>query len=98
MISFDPDWYKHLPRFGRIIHKCHFPNKSVNHSETSYAVPEDYKDDSNFLQHCSLRLSHYTDQLNLVSSFPQFYYFLDWLEAAAYNQPQPFVDYLPRMQ
>ena len=82
MDKFDPNRNKHLPQFSRILHKIHLPNKSVNHSETPYAEPEDYKDDSDFLQHYrSLRLSCNTDQLDLVGAFPQYYYNLEWLEA-----------------
>ena len=51
MTSYDPKRYKHLPKFGYIVYNCHFPNNSVNHSETPYAVPEDYKNDDDFLQH-----------------------------------------------
>ena len=61
----------------------------MNHSETPYAVPEDYKDDDNFLQHyCSLRLSHNTNP-DYIGAFPHFYYVVDLYEAIAYNQPRP---------
>ena len=89
MTSYDPKRYKHLPKFGYFVYNCHFPNKSVNHSETSYAVPEDYKNDDNFLQHYrSLRLSRNTDT-DYIGAFPHFYYIVDLYEAIAYNKPRP---------
>ena len=89
MTSYDQNWYKHLPKFGYFIYNCHFPNKSVNHSETPYAVPEDYKDDNDFLLHyCSLRLSRNTD-IDYTGAFLHFYYVVDLYEAHAYNLPQP---------
>ena len=61
----------------------------MNHSETPYAVPEDYKDDDDFLQHNrSLRLSCNTDT-DYIGAFPHFYYVVDLYEALAYNQPRP---------
>ena len=89
MTSYDKNRYKHLPKFGYFVYNCHFPNKSVNHSETPYAVPEDYKNDNDFLQHYrSLRLSCNTDT-DYIGAFPHFYYVVDLYEAIAYNQPQP---------
>ena len=89
MTSYDPERYKHLPKFGYFVYNCHFPNKSVNHSETPYAVPEDYKDDNDFLQHyCLLRLSRNIDT-DYIGAFPHFYYVVDLYEAVAYNRPQP---------
>ena len=89
MTSYDKNRYKHLPKFRYFVYNCHFPNKSVNHSETPYAVPEDYKNDDDFLQHyCSLRLSRNTDT-DYIGAFPHFYYIVDLYEAIAYNQPQP---------
>ena len=89
MTSYDPKRYKHLPKFGYFVHNCHFPNKSVNHSETPYAVPEDYKNDDDFLQHYrSLRLSRNTDT-DYIGAFPHFYYIVDLYEAVAYNNPRP---------
>ena len=89
MTSYDPKRYKHLPKFGYFVYNCHFPNKSVNHSETPYAVPEDYKDDDDFLQHYrSLRLSRNTDT-DYIGAFPHFYYIVDLYEAVAYNNPRP---------
>ena len=89
MTSYDNDRYKHLPKFSYFIYNCHFPNKSVNHSETPYAVPEDYKNDDDFLRHYrSLRLSRNTD-IDYIGAFPHFYYVVDLYEAIAYNQPQP---------
>ena len=71
------------------VYSCHFPNKSVNHSETPYAIPEDYKDDDDFLQHYrSLRLSRNTDT-DYIGAFPHFYYIVDLYEAVAYNRPRP---------
>ena len=62
MASYDHNQYKHLPKFGYFVYNCYFPNKSVKHSKTPYMVPEDYKDDNDFLQHYhSLRLSRNTD-------------------------------------
>ena len=61
----------------------------MNHSETPYAVPEDYKDDNDFLQYYrSLRLSRNTDT-DYIGAFPHFYYVVDLYEAIAYNQPHP---------
>ena len=72
-----------------LVYNCHFPNKSVNHSKTPYAVPEDYKDDDDFLQHYrSLRLSRNTDT-DYIGTFPHFYYVVDLYEAIAYNRPRP---------
>ena len=89
METFDLNRYKHLPKFGYILFKSHFPNESVNHSENPYAVPEDYKDDNNFLQHYrSLRLSRNTD-IDYIGAFPHFYYIIDLYEAHAYNRPRP---------
>ena len=89
MTSYDKNRYKHLPKFRYFVYNCHFPNKSVNHSETPYAVPEDYKNDNDFLQHYrSLRLSCNTDT-DYIGAFPHFYYIVDLYEAIAYNQPQP---------
>ena len=89
MTSFDPKRYKHLPKFRHFVYSCHFPNKSVNHSETSYAIPEDYKNDNDFLQHYrSLRLSCNTDT-DYIGAFPHFYYVVDLYEAIAYNRPRP---------
>ena len=89
MASYDQNRYKHLPKFGYFVYNCHFPNKSVNHSKTPYAVPEDYKNDDDFLQHyCSLRLSRNTD-IDYVGAFPHFYYVVDLYEAHAYNLPPP---------
>ena len=89
MASYDQNRYKHLPKFSYFVYNCHFPNKSVNHSETPYAIPEDYKDDNNFLQHYrSLRLSHNTD-IDYIGAFPHFYYVVDLYKAHAYNQPHP---------
>ena len=89
MTSYDPNRYKHLPKFGYFVYNCHFPNKSVNHSETPYAVPEDYINDDDFLQHyCSLRLSCNSDT-DYIGAFPHFYYVVDLYEAFAYNLPQP---------
>ena len=89
MASYDKNQYKHLPRFSYFIYNCHFPNKSVNHSENPYAVPEDYKNNDNFLQHYrSLRLSHNTD-IDYISAFPHFYYVVDLYEAIMYNLPHP---------
>ena len=89
MASYDQNRYKHLPKFGYFIYNCHFPNKSVNHSETPYTVPEDYKNDNDFLQHYhSLRLSRNTDT-DYISAFPHFYYIVDLYKAVAYNQPHP---------
>ena len=94
MDTFDLIRYKHLPKFRRFIHQCYFPNKSVNHSETPYVVPEDYKTDDDFLWHYrSLRLSRNTDQIDLVGACPQFYYDLEFYEAYAYNLPQPSPSY-----
>ena len=54
-----------------------------------YAVPEDYKDDNDFLQHYrSLRLSCNTDT-DYISAFPHFYYVIDLYEAYVYNLPHP---------
>ena len=102
MASYDQNWYKHLPRFGYFVYNCHFPNKSVNHSKTLYVVPEDYKNDDNFLQHyCSLRLSRNTDT-DYISAFPHFYYVIDLYEAIAYNQPHtdptPFIQHSKNYQ
>ena len=89
MTSYEPNRYKHLPKFGYFVYNCHFPNKSVNHSETPYAAPEDYKDDDDFLQHYrSLRLSRNTDTY-YIGAFPHFYYIVDLYEAVAYNRPRP---------
>ena len=89
MASYDQNQYKHLPKFGYFVYNCHFPNKSVNHSETPYVVPEDYKDDNDFLQHyCPLRLSHNTNT-DYIGAFPHFCYVVDLYEAVAYNQPHP---------
>ena len=61
----------------------------MNHSETPYVVPEDYKDDNDFLQYyCSLRLSRNTDT-DYISAFPHFYYVVDLYKAIVYNQPHP---------
>ena len=61
----------------------------MNHSETPYVVPEDYKDDNDFLQYYhSLRLSHNTDT-DYISAFPHFYYVVDLYKAIVYNQPHP---------
>ena len=61
----------------------------MNHSETPYAIPEDYKDDDDFLQHYrSLRLSRNTDT-DYIGAFPHFYYIVDLYEAIAYNRPRP---------
>ena len=61
----------------------------MNHSETPYAVPEDYKNDDDFLQHYhSLRLSPNTDT-DYIGAFPHFYYVIDLYKATAYNQPHP---------
>ena len=88
MDTFDPIRYKHLPKFGQFIHWCYFPNKSVNHSETPYTVPEDYKNDDDFLQHYhSLRLSRNTNFIDLFSACPQYFYNLEYYKAYAYNQP-----------
>ena len=106
MASYDKNCYKHLPKFSYFVYNCHFPNKSVNHSETPYAVPEDYKDDDNFLQHYrSLRLSCNTNT-DYIGAFPHFYYVIDLYEAIAYNQsrpdPTPFIqrskDYITSLQ
>ena len=52
-------------------------------------VPEDYKDNDDFIQHYhSLRLSHNTDT-DYIGAFPHFYYVVDLYEAIAYNQPCP---------
>ena len=89
MASYDPNQYKHLPKFGYFIYNCHFPNKSVNHSETPYTVPEDYINDNNFLQHYRhLRLSRNSDP-DYIGAFPHFYYIVDLYEAFVYNRPQP---------
>ena len=89
MTSYDPKRYKHLSKFGYFVYNCHFPNKSVNHSETPYVVPEDYKNDDDFLQHYrSLRLSRNTDT-DYIGAFPHFYYVVDLYEAIAYNEPRP---------
>ena len=89
MTSYNLKRYKHLPKFGYFVYNCHFPNKSVNHSESPYAVPEDYKDDDDFLQHYrSLRLSHNTD-IDYICAFPHFYYVVDLYKAIAYNRPRP---------
>ena len=89
MESYDQNRYKHLPKFGYFVYNCHFPNKSVNHSETPYVVPEDYKNDDDFLQHYrSLRLSCNTD-IDYIGAFPHFYYIVDLYEAHAYNLPPP---------
>ena len=89
MTSYDPNRYKHLPKFGYFVYNCHFPNKSVNHSKIPYAVPEDYKDDDDFLQHYRfLRLSRNTDT-DYIGAFPHFYYIVDLYEAVAYNNPRP---------
>ena len=89
MTSYNKNWYKHLPKFGYFIYNCHFPNKSVNHSETPYAVPEDYKNNDDFLQHYrSLRLSRNSDP-DYIGAFLHFYYIVDLYEAIAYNQPRP---------
>ena len=89
MTSYDLKRYKHLPKFGYFVYNCHFPNKSVNHSETPYTLPEDYKNDDNFLQHYrSLRLSRNTDT-DYIGAFPHFYYVVDLYEAIAYNKPRP---------
>ena len=57
----------------------------MNHSETPYVVPEDYKTDDEFLQHFrSLRLSRNTDT-DYISAFPHFYYVIDLYKAIAYN-------------
>ena len=86
MASYDKNRYKHLPKFGYFVYNCHFPNKSVNHSENPYAVPEDYKDDDDFLQHYrSLRLSRNTN-IDFIGAFP---HVVDLYEAIAYNQPRP---------
>ena len=62
----------------------------MNHSETPYVVPEDYKNDDDFLQHYhSLRLSRNTDFIDLFSACPQYFYNLEYYEAYAYNQPRP---------
>ena len=93
METFDLNQYKHLPKFGYILFKSHFPNKSVNHSENPYAVPEDYKDDNNFLQHYrSLRLSRRTN-IDYIGAFPHFYYVVDLYEAHTYNRPHPDLTY-----
>ena len=56
-------------------------------------VPEDYKDDNDFLQHYhSLRLSRNTD-IDYVGAFPHFYYIVDLYEAHTYNLPQPAPTY-----
>ena len=61
----------------------------MNHSENPYVVPEDYKNDDNFLQHYhSLRLSRNTD-IDYISAFPHFYYIVDLYEAIMYNLPHP---------
>ena len=97
MASYDHNQYKHLPKFGYFVYNCHFPNKSVNHSETPYTVPEDYKDDNDFLQHYhSLRLSCNTD-IDYVGAFPHFYYVVDLYEAHAYNLPQPNLTYFIKL-
>ena len=81
MTSYDPEQYKHLPKFGYYAYSCH--------SETPYAVPEDSKDDDDFLRHYrSLRLSRNTD-IDYIGAFPHFYYIIDLYEAIAYNQPWP---------
>ena len=96
MASYDLNRYKHLPKFGYFVYNCHFPSKSVNHSENPYAVPEDYKDDNDFLQHYrSLRLSRNTDT-DYISAFPHFYYVVDLYEAIACNRPRP--DLTPYIQ
>ena len=52
-------------------------------------VPEDYKDDSDFLQHYhSLRFPR-NNLPDLIGHFPHFYYVLDLYEAHAYNRPHP---------
>ena len=89
MTSYDPKRYKHLPKFGYFVYNCHVPNESVNHSETPYVVPEDYKNDDDFLRHYrSLRLSRNTD-IDYIGAFPHFYYVVDLYETKAYNQPHP---------
>ena len=89
MASYNKNRYKHLPKFGYFVYNCHFPNRSVNHSETPYAVPEDYKNDNDFLQHYrSLRLSRNSNP-DYIRAFPHFYYVIDLYEAIAYNQPRP---------
>ena len=61
----------------------------MNHSKTPYVVPEDYKDDNDFLQYYrSLRLSRNTDT-DYISAFPHFYYVVDLYKAIVYNQPHP---------
>ena len=89
MASYDQNRYKHLPKFGYFVYSCYFPNKSVSHSETPYMVPEDYKDDNDFLQHYrSLRLSPNTD-IDYIGAFPHFFYIIDLYKAHAYNLPPP---------
>ena len=89
MTSYDKNRYKHLPKFRYFVYNCHFPNKSVNHSETPYVVPEDYKNDDDFLQHYrSLRLSRNSDP-DYVRAFPHFYYIIDLYEAIVYKKPRP---------
>ena len=89
MTSYDSKRYKHLPKFGYFVYSCHFPNKSVNHSEKPYVDPEDYINDEDFLQHYrSLRLSCNTDT-DYIGAFPHFYYVVDLYEAIVYNRPHP---------
>ena len=65
----------------------------MNHSENPYTVPEDYKDDNNFLWHYrSLRLSRNTD-IDYIGAFPHFYYVVDLYEAHTYNTPLPDLTY-----
>ena len=57
-------------------------------------VPEDYKNDDDFLQHYhSLRLSHNTDFPDLFTACPQYFNDLEFYEAYMYNQPWPSPDY-----
>ena len=54
-----------------------------------YAVPEDYINDHDFLQHYrSLRLSCNTDT-DYIGAFPHYYYVVDLYEAIVYNKPRP---------
>ena len=89
MASYDKNQYKHLPKFSYFVYNCHFPNRSLNHSKTPYTIPEDYKNNDNFLQHyCSLRLSCNINT-DYIGAFPHFYYVIDLYEAIAYNRPHP---------
>ena len=52
-------------------------------------LPEDYKNNDDFLQHYRfLRLSRNSNP-DFVGTLPHFYYVVDLYEAIAYNQPHP---------